>query len=97
MDTILLLLIVGILVVIAVGVWRLSEHLEVLADEVDKLRLSGRSTQRKAIMRDGALTEEREMVRLGRTSSRSRVVFGGDPDSALHQRLGREVADDVDG
>jgi hypothetical protein len=36
--------------------------------------------------------EERELVRLGRASTGKRMVFGGEEDSDLHQRLTRGSA-----
>jgi hypothetical protein len=94
--TLFLLLIVGLLTILCVGLWRLVEQVEDLSNNVNKLRLSGRSVQKKAVLRDGVLTNEREMTRLGRATRSKRIVVGGDPDSGLNEALSRGMSDDTD-
>lgn len=91
MIYVLLLIIAGLLAAI---LSRLTQIFDVLVDNNEKLnalRLTSRTRQSKATMRNGAVSEERELVRLGRSSKGRRVVVGGDPDSVLAQNLMRGV------
>lgn len=96
MTEILLLLILVVLCVIAVGLWRLSDEANRLTANVNQLRMSGRTVQKTAIMRDGELTEERSLTRLSRATKGRRIVVGGDEDSPLHQDLIRGMSRDDD-
>jgi hypothetical protein len=65
-----------------------------LEREVRDLRLVSRTRISTASVRTGSheSDEERELVRLGRASTGKRMVFGGEEDSDLHQRLTRGSA-----
>jgi hypothetical protein len=83
--------IVALLLVIVVGLRAVLAATQENNAKLDALRLSGRTRQSKAAIRTGVVSEERELVRLGRTSKGRRVVVGGDPDSILTENLMRGV------
>lgn len=83
--------IVGLLVAILVSLRRIHFGVEANNDKLDALRLTGRTRQTTAVMRTGAVSEERELVRLGRATKGRRIVVGGDHDSSLFENLTRGV------
>lgn len=93
----LLLTIIILQVAMLVGIYNLRSDVDKVDRRVEKLRLTRRTRQNKAVMRDGAVSPERQLVRLGRASKGRRVVVGGDPDSQLALDLWKGVPHDDDG
>lgn len=96
MIYVMLSVVIILLVCLVVGMSHVRDALDRVAVRLDELRLSGRTVQRQAVMRNGVVTEERHLSRLARMSKSSRQVFGGDPDSELNRSLAGGQSDDDD-
>ena len=83
-----LLLVTGLIV-------RALRSLEVavqdVRDSVDNLRLNSRARVSTASVRNGSLTDEAALMRLGRATRARRVVVGGEEGSPLHTHLSRSI------
>lgn len=79
---------------IVFGVNPLRQDTKDMNKKIDKLlalSLNPRTRIGQASMQSGAITEEQELKRLGRTSQAKRVVVGGDDESPMKQAMARSA------
>lgn len=88
---IFLALILAVLVSLIFVMSELRVPVQNLSSEVKSLRLSGRTVQKQAVVRNQPIDEIRELTRLAAQSKSSRHVYGGEEESALYQDLSRGV------
>jgi hypothetical protein len=87
----LLTALLGVSAWLGVEIRKMSRFVETLIQETRTLRLISRTRVKTISVRNGPVTEESRIRRLGRSSAAKRIVYGGDPESPLHTNLSRSL------